>query len=402
MPTIPGSWIPAGAGSQLLYDLLEELCVIATPPGTGAELQTALDNDKENGRPLNLKVGETEFSTSIDIDGGSGGGWYGQGKPEPIAQASANARGGSILVYTGTKASNEAAITYDRTDFVLQDLVIQGKATADLIADTGTNTPRGLQVVRDATLGSGKLDVRNVRFSGFDKAIVMGEATDDLNCDESRFYSIFSHKNTTLFTAMNAQCLGHRFYGLRIDQTDTVFDYKGGGKLTVRDCDILSETTLLHLDGTDPDGFGQNFSKWTFDTIELDAAARNTRLLTCTDDDFFGSNITFRGIQLSTNEVGAWDNELINVGENMIVQIDDATNLCAGAIRWNTSSNKSIIHIRNSRVWTDVSAVADLFDTANSTGNLRCIVENCYQNGTYALLNSGTLYNEILAGTYGT
>lgn len=366
---------------------------------TLASLQSAIDNDKENGRLLVLQAGETNLTSTLVIDGGSGGGLYGQGKPEPIVQASSNARGGSILVYTGTKASNEAAIESDRTDNVLQDLAVQGETTANLVAGTGTYTPRGYQVIRSVSLGSGKPEMRNVRFSGFGKAIVMGESIGDLNCDEGRFYSMFSHKNTTFFTAMNAQCLGHRFYGLRVNETDTVFDYKGGGKLSVHGCDILSETTLLHLDGTEASGFGQNFSKWTFDTIELDAGARNTRLLTCTDDDFFGSNIIFRGLQLSTNEVGAWDNELINVGENMIVQIDDATNLCAGAIRWNTSSNKSIIHIRNSRVWTDVSAPADLFDTANSTGNLRCIVEMCYQHATYTLLNSGTLYNQVLAGT---
>ena len=253
-------------------------------------------------------------------------------------------------------------------------------------------------MVRSASLGTGKLEAYNNRWSGFTTAIVCGTDMADLNCDESHWISQFSHKNGTFFEARNAQCLGHRFEGLRVDQTDTVFSYLGGGKLTVRDCAILSPTTLLHLDGTDEDGYGQNFSKWTFDTVDLDSAARNTRLLTCTTDDLFGANVTFRGVHLSTNEIGAWDNEVVNVGENMIVQIDDCTNLCADSIRWNTTSNKSIIHIRNSRVWTDVTAVADIFDTANSTGNLRCIVENCYQHGTYALLNSGTLYNEILAG----
>ena len=112
-----------------------------------------------------------------------------------------------------------------------------------------------------------------------------------------------------------------------------------------------------------------------------------------------GTNIRFDGVHLSMNDVNGWSNELVNVGDNMIVQINDATNICAGAIRWNTTQNESIVHIKNSRVWTTVEEPADLFDAANSTGNLRCIVENCYQHHSYALLNSGTLYNEVLAGT---
>lgn len=399
MPLDP-LWIPTGAGSQLLHDLCSELDADTTPLTTGAEIQAALDDDKENGRRLELDGGEITYTTTIDRTR-SGGGLFGKGRPEPLLAASDLGGLGSTLIYNGTKAGSEAAIRTEGTDLILRDLVIQGKSTADVRDSTGTNTPRGLHIDRGASLGAGKVESYNVRWSGFDTAIVCGEDMADLNCDESRWISQFSHKNGTFFQARNAQCLGHRFWGLRVGNTDTVFDYKGGGKLSVKDCDILSPTTLLHLDGTDADGFGQNFSKWTFENIDLDSGARNTRLLTCTEgDNFYGSNIIFRGVHLSTNEVGAWDNELINVGENMIVQVEDCTNLCEDAIRWNTTGSTSIIHIRHSRVWTDVSAVLDLFDVANSVGDLRCIVENCYQHNTSTLFNSGTFYNTVLTGTY--
>ena len=397
MPLDP-LWIPTGAGSQLLHDLCSDLDAAVTPLTTGAGIQAAFDADRENGRRMELGVGEITYTSTI-TRARSGGGIFGKGRPEPLAIDSALLGLGSTLIYHGTKAGSEAAIETEGTDLILRDCNFAGKSTADVRNDTGTRTPRGLHINRGASLGAGKVEAYNNRWSGFVNAIVAGEDMADLNCDESHWISQFSHKNGTFFQARNAQCLGHRFWGLRVDQTDTVFDYKGGGKLSVRDCDILSETTLLHLDGTDPDGFGQNFSKWNFDTIEFDSGARNSRLLTCTDDDFFGANINFRGVQLSTNDVTGWDNEVLTVGENMIVQLEDCTNLPAGAIRWKTTSNKSILFIRNCRVWTDVSAVTDLLDYGNSDGNLRVIVELCFQHNTYTLLNGGTFYNEIAVGT---
>jgi hypothetical protein len=386
-----------GAGGQTF--------VVAGPTETPNTLtsfgavQAAIDADKENNRTLDFPTGELTFTETLVIDGGSGGGLFGKGRPEPILQSSSDSRSGTTIIYNGTKASNEAAIRHERTDVVYRDLVIQGKSTADVRNATGTNTPRGIHVVRAASVGSGKLEMFNVRMSGFDNAIVCGTNISDLNCDESHYYSVYSHKNDTFFQALNGQCLSHSFYGMRVDNTDTVFDYHGGGKLAVFGVEILSPTTLLHLDRTD-DGFGPNFSKWRFHDVNLDSQAVNSRLLTCEPNvDYAGSKIYFDGVHLSFNSPALWTNELVNVSDNMLVKITDANNLCANAIRWNTLQGQSIVHIQNSHVWSNVSEAADLFDTANSTGNLLCIVENCYEYDCSDLLNGGTIYKEFLAGT---
>lgn len=400
MPSIPGSWIPTGAGSQLLYDLLDDLCTAVNPLSSGAAIQSALDNDRENGRRLELACGEITVTDTLDIDGGTGGGLHGQGAREAVAADNANARGGSVVIYNGTKAANEALFSQTRTNFIYRDSAYQGKSTADLLADTGTRTPIGLHVTRGPSYGSGKTRLYNTRWSGFGRAIVMGDAMADLNCDETRCYDAVSFRNGTFFQARNAQSLGHYFYGLTALETDTIFEFLGGGKLLVSGCDLLTEATFLHLDATDEDGWGQNFSKWTFRDINLDAQAINSRLLTCVPGlDYFGSKVRFDGVHLSMNDPGGWSNELINVGDNMRVRLNDVSHLCAGAIRWNTTTSKSSIHIRGCDVWSNVEEVVDLLDPSESTGSLRVIVENCYLDGTYNLLNSGTLFNEIRTGT---
>ena len=391
-----------GAGGHVLVVAGPE--AVANTLTTGAALQSATDSDKENGRPLNLQVGETEFSTRIDLDGGSGGGWYGQGRPEPITQATSTARQGSVLVYTGTKSAGQAAILYERTDFVMQDLVIQGKSTADVYAGTGTNTPRGIYISRSGTagIGTGKLEMRHVRLSGFDVAIEVGNTLAASNCDESAYYSVFSDRNGTFFRCNNQQGLSHKFYNLRASQTTTVFDYIAGGKLAVTDCLLTHPCTLLQLRNDESTGFGHNASRWVFRGVDLDSGARNSYLLNCESGiDYYG-DVEFHGVHLSMNDSDVWDNPGIHVGSNMTVIVNNCLNLPANFVSWNCSGNKSTIIFNNPKVYTNVTTAADIFKTSGSVGNLRCIVNYGLQYSTYTMLpvtpDSGNIYNQVLTG----
>jgi hypothetical protein len=391
-----------GAGGQAFVVAGPE--IPANTLTTGALLQSATDADKEAGRVLELQVGETEFSTRIDIDGGSGGGWYGQGRPEPIAQSNANARQGSILVYTGTKTAGQAAILYERTDFAMQDLAIQGKTTADVVAGTGTRTPRGIYISRsaDSGIGTGKLEMRHVRLSGFDVAIEAGNSLAASNCDECGYYSVFSDRNGTFFRSNNAQGLSHKFYNLRASQTTTVFDYIAGGKLAVTDCLLTHECTLLQLRNDESTGFGHNASRWVFRGVDLDSGARNSYLLNCESGiDYYG-DVEFHGVHLSMNGSDVWDNPGIHVGSNMTVIVNNCLNLPANFVSWNCSGNKSTIIFNNPKVYTNVSTAADIFKTSGSVGNLRCIVNYGIQYSTYTMLpvtpDSNNIYNQVLTG----
>lgn len=368
-----------------------------------ATIQAAIDNDLSNGRTLNLQAGETALTSTLDIDGGVGGGLYGKGRTEAIEPDSQYACLGTTLVYTGTKASNEAAIDYTRSDFVLQDLSIQGKTSAQILAGTGTKTPRGIAIHRAVDVGTGKINMRNVRLSGFETAIECGATLGESNCDESAYYSLLINTCTTGFKSNNIQGLSHKFYDLRCGQVDTIFDYVAGGKLAVTDCFLASPCTLLQLRNDESTGFGHNVSRWVFRGVDLDSAARNSYLLKCESGIDYNGMAIFDGVHLAMNGADVWDNPGIHVGDNMTVIVNNALNIPANFVSWATSGNTSTVIFNNPKVFTNVTTAADIFKTSGSTGNLRCIVNTGFRYNTYALLgvtpDSGVLYNQVLAGT---
>lgn len=373
-----------------------------TDISSGGLLQTALDTDKEQAHRTNLPVGELVYTDTLVIDGGTGGGMYGLGRPEPSLTDAATTRNSSVLVYNGTKTAGTAAIEYWRTDFVFQDMVIQGKTTADIRNNTGTRTPRGVYLKRDASVGTGKYEMHNVRLSGFDVAIDSGDSLTAGNCDECSYYNVFSDKNGTLFRSNNQQGLSHKWYNVRVQSTDIAFDYVAGGKLAVTDVFLATQTTLLKLRSTEPSGYGHNASRWVFRGVDLDSQARNSYLLNADSGVDMYAHVVFDGVHLSMNGSDVWDNPGIHVGSNMTVVVNDCFNLPANFVSWNCSGNKSTIIFNNPKVYTNVTTAANIFKTSGSVGNLRCIVNYGTQHNTYALLpvtpDSGNIYNQVLTG----
>jgi len=389
MPTIPGSWIPTAAGSQLLYDLLEELCDATTPLSTGAAIQAALDSDRENGRPLVLAGQEITYTTSLDVDGGSGGKLFDMGWSDTVEESSDNARLASTLIYNGTKASNEYAIRHKRSEFGYWNMNIQGKSTADIIAGTGTRTPRGIYIVRDAAVGTGKIDMRCVRGSGFDVFIDSGDSLAAANCDESSYYDVYSYKNGTFFRSNNAQGLSQKFYNLRVSHTDIVFDYLAGGKMTVTDCLLTgAPTTLLQLRNDNPTGFGPNGSQWVFNGVDLDSNARNSILLDFEAGIPYYAHPVFNNVHFSRNGSDVWDNYAWHIGDQMHVEINSPFNLMAGMIKYTTTEAKSSVTINSgTSLEGEIATVEDLFDPASSGPSPMVIINNLMPNGGQTPLN---------------
>lgn len=389
MPSIPGSWIPTAAGSQLLYDLLDELCDIATPLSTGAAIQAALDSDRENGRPLVLAGQEITYTTSLDVDGGSGGKLFGMGWSDTVEESSDNARLASTLIYNGTKASNEYAIRHKRSEFGYWNMNIQGKSTADVIAGTGTRTPRGIYIVRDAAVGTGKIDMRCVRGSGFDVFIDSGDSLAAANCDESSYYDVYSYKNGTFYRSNNIQGLSQKFYNLRISHTDTVFDYIAGGKMAVTDCLITgAPTTLLQLRNDESTGFGPNGSRWVFRGVDLDSNSRNSKLLEIETGIPYYAHVVYEGVHFARNGTDVWDNYAWHIGDQMHVTINDAHNLMAGMIKYTTTEAKSSVTINcGTSLAGEIATVEDLFDPASTGPSPMVIINNLMPNGGQTPLN---------------
>lgn len=389
MPTIPGSWIPTAAGSQLLYDLLEELCDIATPLSTGAAIQAALDDDRTLNRLLLMASDEIVYTTALDIDGGSGGGLFGMGMSDLAEEGNPNLRAASTLIYNGTKASNEYAIKYKRSEFGLGCCNIQGKSTADIVGDTGTRTPRGIFISRDASVGTGKLDMYRVRGSGFDVFIDSGDALATANCDESSYLHVFSFKNGTFFRSNNTQGLSHSFYNLRISHTDVVFDYYAGGKMAV-DRLLLTgaPTTLLQLRNDNPTGFGPNGSQWVFNGVDLDSNSRNSILLDFEAGIPYFAHPVFNNVHFSRNGSDVWDNYAWHIGDQMHVEINSPFNLMAGMIKYTTTEAKSSVTINSgTSLEGEIATVEDLFDPASTGPSPMVIINNLMPNGGQTPLN---------------
>jgi len=394
MPSIPGSWIPTGAGSQLLYDLLEELCLIASPLTSLAEIQAAIDNDKENARHLFLKCGEIVATETLDIDGGSGGALWGFGAPDFIEQDSEYMRANSVYVYDGTKGSNEAAINYKRDGFGFYNWTLQGMQTGELIADTGLRTPRGVYINRDAVMGTGKLDAHGWRLGGFDTAIECGASLSDGNCDESNYQYCVSYKNGRFFRSNNEFGLSHKFYNLRVGHTDTIFDYLAGGKLTVTDLLVGgSPSTVLQLRNDNPSGFGPNGSRWEFRGIDFDSTARNSKLLDIEPGIAYYAHVLFNGGHFCRNGTDVWDNYAIHLGDTMHVTINDYHNWMAGMIKYTTTVAQSSITINNgTSLAGQIASVEDLIDPASTGPSPMIIINNLMPNsGQTPLIFNDTL-----------
>lgn len=356
-------------------------------------LQSAIDNDLSNGRTLNLQAGETELTSTLTIDGGTGGALYGKGRTEAVDPSSEYPCLGSTLVYTGTKVASEAAIHYRRADFVLQDLSIQGKTSAQVLAGTGTKTPRGIFIDKEAGVGTGKIEARNIRLSGFETAIECAGALADNNCDESAWYSVLINTCTRGFRSNNVQGLSHKFYNLRCGQVDTVFDYIAGGKLAVTDCFLASPCTLLQLRNDQSGGFGTNGSRWVFRGVDLDSAARNTKLLDIESGISYLAHIVFDGGHFSRNSTDVWDNYAWHIGDNMHVTINDFHNIMGGMIKYTTTGATSSITINGgTSLEGEISAVGDLIDPASTGTSPMVIINNLMPNNSNTPLNySGTV-----------
>lgn len=364
--------------------------------GVGDGLQAALTSDKENDVAINLAEGTYNDSTTLNIINGTGGGFVGRGKSDIVTDANTLSRSHSTRMYTGSKTAGTAHILQERSQFHVSRCNFFGKSPTDIQAVTGTNTPIGWKWVRAsgdyAGIGTGNTTFFDTVFAGYDVAMDRGSTLLASNCDRNSYYNVTLYRNGTGFRSHNVQGLSDKWYNLEVGHTDTVFDYLAGGKLEVYGALINHPCTFLQLRNDTQDGFGTNASRWTFNGIDLDSQAVNTKLLDCEAGAYYYAHIVFDGIHFSRNSSDVWTNYCWNIGDNMHVTINNAHNLMAGMIKFTTTLGKSSVTINGGTTLEgSVASATDLIDGA-STGSLRLNVNNLMKNNSQDVIT----YNSVV------
>lgn len=374
------------------------LLVAQEGQASSSALQSATTSDKENEIDVELHEGYTDSTSTLNIIDGTGGGWRGKGNPGINDAALTSCRNNSILRFTGTKTSGVPHILYERSDFYFEHCAFYGKSSADILADTGTNTDIGIKITRAEApydgVGTGKLHFNNVTFAGYNTAIHRATAIGDANCDENSYYNVLIARCGSGFKSMNAQGLSDVWYNLRVGNTDVMFDYYAGGKLDVIRATIFQPCSFLKLRNSFPAGYGPNGSRWVFRGTDLDSQARNTRLLDCEAGMSIYGHVIFDGVHLSRNGTDVWDNECWNVGDNVVVTIRDCFGLMPEMIKVNSTVGKTTVILEDSIALKNYITVAEDLIHPDSTGTFRFIVRNLFEVDSFTQIV--TDYNETL------
>lgn len=365
-------------------------------------LQDAITNDKTNAQPVEVKGGDLNCTSTLQIINGSGGKLVGQGGTDIAEQSSDLLKANSTLIYTGTKSTGTPHIKYERADYKISDINLYGKSATDIRNDTGTNTDICLQMTRASGsyvgVGTGKLRMYDVTMAGYNVGIEIAQSLGDGNCDENSFYNLFAYKVDTLVKVNNGQGLSNAFYNLRGSVVDTYFDYYAGGKLHVFGAFVAHPSTFLKM-RNDYVGFGHNNAVYTIRDLDYDSQALGSMVVDQEPGRPYYADILVDRVHFCMNGSDVWTNAAFNLGDTTILKVTHGVNVQADMFTWNTALNASVIIVDSCKTWTNVSTAADLFDLSNSTGNCRCIVRNCHRYNTYNLLDSGVLYDQVLTGT---
>jgi hypothetical protein len=372
--------------------------------GVTSTLQTATTNDKENEVSIELATGTYLDTTTVNVINGLGGGWRGKGAIDCTAESSAShTRNHTIRQFDGTKTGTTPHILYERGGFYMEHLTLLGKTPTQILNDTGTNTPIGIQVRRAtgayAGIGTGKLYFNNVFMGGYDIGINRADGLDgaaNANCDENSYYNMLFARCGVGFQSNNAQGLSDKFYNLRVGNTPVMFNYLAGGKLHVTDTTMFQANTLLKLNNDTPGGYGPNGSRWTFRGVDLDSGARNAKLLDCEAGMGIYGHIIFDGVHLCRNGTEVWDNECWHMGEIGLLTIKDAFGLQAGMIKVTApiAGSKTTIIVENSVALNGYITTAPDLIHEDSSGSFRLIVRNLLEVDSTSLLVDS--YNQVL------
>lgn len=370
--------------------------------GVSSTLQSAITNDRDNAVDIELAQGTVPDTTTINIINGTGGGFRGKGVQDLLMNpASAQSRGHSTRLYTGSKTGSTPHIYYDRANYFMEHCSWLGQPYSDILSGGGTKTPIWMQMTRAsgayAGIGTGKLTLNDMTIGGYGIGINRAGDFNDSNCDENSYKDILFARCGVGFQSNNLQGLSDKWYNLRAGNTPIVFNYLAGGKLTVVDSTLFSPCTLLKLNGTNPTGFGPNNSRWSFHNTDLDSQARNTRLLDC-DTAGVGiyGHIWFNGGHLCRNGTDKWENEVWHMGEIGLLKINDFFGLHDEMIKVTApiAGAKTTVIVENCVALKNYITNAEDLIHPDSTGNFRLIVRNLLEVDSTSLLVDS--FNEIV------
>jgi hypothetical protein len=367
-----------------------------------SDLQTALTNARAIGKPVELAGGEIPVTATLTTPYVLGSGMRGKGVGEPVAYTHPLQGLASRLVWAGARNSNTTSTTawtgsatsstrplntllhYQGAEMSLEQFCFDGATRAEIDAQVA-KCSLGLLINRTGNgIGTGKIHARKIAFDYFDTAIQVATLLNEHNCDESAWYDVSIDRCGTGMLTKNTQGMGHTFYNLRLWRTGIGFDFQAGGDLTCYRAFLADQITLLKFRNTTPTGFGLNASKYHFYGVKTDSQAFGSTLVDMDAGSYY-ADIVFDGLHLG------WSSSIpashkFKIADRTTLQVRNSKNIHANYFRWTTTLSKSLIVVENCRLF-GVSSAADLFDAANSTGQCRCIVRNCYFDDTNTVVN---------------
>jgi hypothetical protein len=123
-------------------------------------------------------------------------------------------------------------------------------------------------------LGTGKMRIDWLLLEDFEVGIQFGLEPSETNCDEVAIDQLSLHNCQIAYRVTNSQSMGHRIGHVHAVATPVVFDFLGGGMLSVDSATMISGT-LLRLQENDPRRLspGVNNASFRLDEVKVDAQA---------------------------------------------------------------------------------------------------------------------------------
>lgn len=360
---------------------------------TAAELQAALDNQKNAGQPVVLAAVDAPTAATIRIDRGGdsdatgiGGDFGGMGFGEPYAAGHPNRVSQSNIVWTGATGGGTPVpiIKYTASYKSLHDFGIFGKYRS--ASDATAKADIGLDM-RWVPGGVGKVDAQRLTAYWCDIAFRLSGESGELNCDESEWRFILVNSCNVGWQLNSVQTMGHALKGLQVVNVPTLFDVYGGGNIKVADVTIeTGPTTLVRFNSDDHTQFGWNNSGWEFNNIKFDSQAVGSKLVVM--DELAGGYLcepVFSRVQFP---VVQWTGEILNVSGRTKTTMSRCVCVPPGRTNWTSANSTDVPIIEYDRCtilpWTagenGIVNGEDLFSAnfATSKNDAYGIVRDCW------------------------
>jgi hypothetical protein len=283
------------------------------------------------------------------------------------------------LAWTGPEAGPVVRLRGSET--VLEHFSIHGAAWEAF--KTGAPKPDiGLLIERTGPgVATGRVKAYNLNIAHAKVGLQVGMNPADSQCAESEWRSLWFEGCPIAVRMIPAMAMGHYFSMVRANNCGVVFQIEGGGKLLVDGLFTASANTTLIKLAPVRGGIGHNNAVYEFRHIFLDRQAATTVICDMADWNYGGSvvfnrgKITYKGERLPDGASTGYGGPAFKLGGNASVAIRDYEQLLPGMVEWTNSRFTTRVLVENSCI---LGAGLDLFNAANSTGEIRVLLRDCY------------------------